>query len=151
MKRKTAGSRPDCSKREYEVSEAIAYVYESCLAATPSEPMLQGNNTPWGVGGIESFSEGEEPPDDEPESDDHKVEEGQVMLDRIRGTLQARAEGRNEGGDIEVMKAVDAIVARERELADKLAKALRHMICGEDCDGCADNRAVLALYDAARK
>jgi hypothetical protein len=35
------------------------------------------------------------------------------MLNSVRSTLWARAEGRNEGGDIEVMKAVDAIVKRE--------------------------------------
>lgn len=33
------------------------------------------------------------------------------MLNGIRSTLHARAEGRNEGGDVEVMKSVDDIVA----------------------------------------
>ncbi len=35
------------------------------------------------------------------------------MLDRVRASLNARAEGRNEGGDSEVMKAVDKIVDKE--------------------------------------
>lgn len=34
------------------------------------------------------------------------------MLASIRGTLLARAEGHNEGGDIEVMRAVDQIEQR---------------------------------------
>lgn len=35
------------------------------------------------------------------------------MLFYIRDTLQARLEGRNEGGDTEVMRLVDEIVDRE--------------------------------------
>lgn len=38
---------------------------------------------------------------------------GNEMLDRVRSFLQARAEGINMGGDIEVMKAVDKIVQNE--------------------------------------
>lgn len=34
----------------------------------------------------------------------------QMMLNRIRASLQARLEGRNEGGDIEVMRLVDELV-----------------------------------------
>lgn len=36
-----------------------------------------------------------------------------AMLRLIRGSLNSRAEGINAGGDIEIMKAVDAIVKRE--------------------------------------
>ena len=46
------------------------------------------------------------------------------MLESIRGTLKARAEGFNEGGDIEVMVAVDAIV--RMELRDVLGWLKRH-------------------------
>jgi hypothetical protein len=35
------------------------------------------------------------------------------MLKRIRQSLQARLDGRNEGGDIEVMRLVDEIVKKE--------------------------------------
>lgn len=35
------------------------------------------------------------------------------MLERIRASLQARAQGCNVGGDIEVMNIVDAIVKKE--------------------------------------
>lgn len=39
---------------------------------------------------------------------------GREMLDRVRASLKARAEGRNEGGDILVMEYVDQIVKREK-------------------------------------
>jgi hypothetical protein len=45
--------------------------------------------------------------------------DGIEMLDRIRQSLQARLEGRNEGGDIEVMRLVDEIV--EAEIASRIA------------------------------
>lgn len=37
---------------------------------------------------------------------------GREMLTRIRRSLQARLEGRNEGGDTEVMRLVDEIVKK---------------------------------------
>jgi hypothetical protein len=36
-----------------------------------------------------------------------------MLVGRIRESLQARLEGRNEGGDIEVMRLVDEIVEKE--------------------------------------
>lgn len=42
-------------------------------------------------------------------------EDSDTMLQRIRASLQARLEGRNEGGDSEVMRLVDEIVAKEIE------------------------------------
>jgi hypothetical protein len=51
------------------------------------------------------------------------------MLLRIRASLKARAEGRNEGGDIEVMEAVDAIVASETAaLRDKMEAATDNFV-----------------------
>lgn len=44
---------------------------------------------------------------------EHDFEIGRHLLASIRASLWARAEGRNEGGDIEIMRAVDAIVKRE--------------------------------------
>lgn len=38
---------------------------------------------------------------------------GREMLERVRQSLQARLEGRNEGGDVEVMRLVDEIVEKE--------------------------------------
>ena len=43
-----------------------------------------------------------------------------IMLDRVRASLRARARGESEGGDVEIMAAVDAIVIRES--ADRVAK-----------------------------
>lgn len=37
---------------------------------------------------------------------------GRETLERVRQSLRARAEGRNEGGDTEVMRLVDEIVAK---------------------------------------
>lgn len=41
-------------------------------------------------------------------------DEGGAMLDAVRQSLKARADGIEAGGDIEVMQAVDRIVERER-------------------------------------
>lgn len=44
--------------------------------------------------------------------DDNTRWEAILMLSRIRRSLEARLEGRNEGGDTEVMRLVDEIVKR---------------------------------------
>jgi len=46
-------------------------------------------------------------------SDGFKQDDSEAIK-RIRASLQARAEGRNEGGDVEIMRSVDAIVLRAR-------------------------------------
>lgn len=53
---------------------------------------------------------------------------GSTILDRIRQSLQARLEGRNEGGDIEVMRLVDEIVKKEGLIDPKYwPKSMRSM------------------------
>ena len=42
-----------------------------------------------------------------------KAMSGSEMLIDLRSTLKARAEGRNEGGDLETMRTIDDIVRRE--------------------------------------
>ena len=53
-------------------------------------------------------------------------------IDRVHGSLQARLEGRNEGGDIEIMRLVDAIVENETwglaDLCEKLRQALQTLL-----------------------
>lgn len=47
--------------------------------------------------------------------------EDNLMLDRVRASLQARLEGRDDGGDTEVMRLVDKIVEQAvAELEDPL-------------------------------
>ena len=57
---------------------------------------------------------------------------GREMLERIRATVKARSEGRNEGGDIEVMQAIDRIEREARECSEELHKKLTHTVTALD-------------------
>jgi hypothetical protein len=51
-----------------------------------------------------------------PEQREQQVQESEgYVIERVRASLQARLEGRNEGGDIEIMRLVDEIVKASRE------------------------------------
>lgn len=69
---------------------------------------------------------------------------GNEMLDSIRATLWARAEGSNIGGDIEVMKAVDAILTKTLREAAKIAGDA--MYNGDYPNNSTDSQDVIARW-----